>query len=135
MFFSSIKEINTLLRKGMSNIYLKSNYWEKVKHSKLRFSKFKKLVFRSFLGKLQLTQISMNFQTSCCMWKIMWGLGAKLCVAILLFSLWKEIWRFKIKESMIFAEQKYSFNKNERESKMENITHSFTEMNLVLRLE
>ena len=89
MFFSSIKEINTLLRKGMSNIYLESTYWEKV----------------------------------------------KLCVAILLFSLWKEIWRFKIKESMIFAEQKYSFNKNESESKMENITHNFTEMNLVLRLE
>ena len=34
MFFSSIKEINSLISKGMSNIY----YWEKLTFSKLRFS-------------------------------------------------------------------------------------------------
>ena len=34
MFFSSVKEINRLISKGMSNIY----YWEKQTFSKLRFS-------------------------------------------------------------------------------------------------
>ena len=52
MFFSSIKEINRLrkqinrlLSKGMSNIYLKSYCWEKVTYSKLfDFKKFVKKV-------------------------------------------------------------------------------------------
>ena len=35
MFFSSIKEINTSLSRGMSNIY----YWEKLTFSKLQFSR------------------------------------------------------------------------------------------------
>ena len=34
-------------------------------------------------------------------------LGAKVCVAFLLFSFWKDLWRFKVKESMHFVEQKY----------------------------
>ena len=29
------------------------------------------------------------------------------CVAILIFWFWKELWRFKVKESMHFVEQKY----------------------------
>ena len=52
----------------------------------LRFSKSKKFVSRSDFGELQLTQILLNFKTSCCNLKI-WGLGAKLCVAFLLFLL------------------------------------------------
>ena len=66
MFFISIKEINRLrkeinrlLSKGMSNIYLKVTIET---FSKLRFSAFK---------------------------------------------FWKELWRFKVKESMHFVEQKY----------------------------
>ena len=43
--------------------YLLKNYcWD---FSKLQFSGFKKLVTRSVFGKLQLTQISLNFKTSC----------------------------------------------------------------------
>ena len=86
--FNSIKEINRLrkemnrlLSKGMSNIYLKVTIET---FSKLRFSGFKKFVTRSVFGELQLTQISLNFKTSCCNLKIR-GLGAKLCVAFLLF--------------------------------------------------
>ena len=77
MFFDSIKkktrlrkEINRLLSKGMSNIYRKVTV-ETL--SKLRFSGFKKFI----------TQILLNFKT-CCNLKIR-GLGAKLCVAFLLF--------------------------------------------------
>ena len=35
---------------------------------------------------------------------------------------------------MLFVEQKYKFNKNEMESKMENPTDSFEVMNHVLQL-
>ena len=64
------KEINRLLSKGMSNIYLEVTIET---FSKLRFSGFKKFVTRSVFGKFQLTQISLNFKTSCfkeqnCVW-------------------------------------------------------------------
>ena len=49
---------------------------------KLRFSKFKKFASTSAFGELQLTQISLNFQTSCCNLKI-GGLGTKLRVTFL----------------------------------------------------
>ena len=64
MFLRLRKEINRLLSKGMSNIYLKSNYLEKITFSKLRFSKIKKFITRSAVGELQLTHISLNFKTS-----------------------------------------------------------------------
>ena len=74
----SRKEINRLSSKGISNIYL--NVTSEM-FSKL--SGFQKLVTRSVFVELQLTQISLNFKT-CCNLKIR-GLGAKLCVAFLLF--------------------------------------------------
>ena len=52
------KEINSLLSKGMSNIYLKVIIET---FSKLRSSGFKEVSFE----ELQLTQISLNFKTSC----------------------------------------------------------------------
>ena len=75
------KEIKKLLSKAMSNIYLKVTIETM---SKFRFSGFKKFAPRSVFGELQLTQILLNFKTSCCNLKIR-GLGAKLCVAFLLF--------------------------------------------------
>ena len=88
MFLNSVeeidrlkKEINRLLSKGMSIIYLRVTIET---FSKLRFSGFKKFVTRSVFEELQLTQISLNFKTSYCDLKIR-GLGAKLCVAFLLF--------------------------------------------------
>ena len=84
MFFNSTKdinrlrkEINRLVSKGMSNIYLKVTI-EKVTYSKLRFSKFEKFISWSLFG------ISLNFKTYCCNLKII-GLEAKLSVAFLLF--------------------------------------------------
>ena len=67
----------------MSNVYLKFVIVKKLTFSKLRFSKFKKFVIRSVFGELQLTQISLNFETFCCSLKIR-GLGTKLCVTIIL---------------------------------------------------
>ena len=75
------KEINRLLSKGMSNIYIKVTIET---FSKLPLSGFKKFVTRLVFGELQPTQVSLNFKSSCCNLKIR-GLGAKLCVAFLLF--------------------------------------------------
>ena len=69
MFFSSIKKINRLISKEVSNVYLKVTI-EKVTYSKLRFSKFKKFVSRSIFEGFQLTQVSLSFRTSCCSLKI-----------------------------------------------------------------
>ena len=86
----------------MLNIYgLKSYYWEKVTYSKLWISKFEKLISRSVFEEPQLTQMSLNIQTVSCNLKIR-GLGAKLMASLFLF--WKVLWRFEVKESMLFVE-------------------------------
>ena len=115
---------------------------------------FKSFISRFVFGELQLAQISLYYQTSYCNLKIR-GLGPKLCVACLLLLFWKELWRFKVKESMLFVDYFYfdwnydvlkskspyfllnkniRFHKNETELKMKNLTHSFTEINHVIQL-
>ena len=76
--------MNRLLSEGMPNIYLKVTIGKKLTFWELPFSKFRKFVTRPIFGELQLNQIPLNFQTSSCNLKIR-GLGAKLCVAFLLF--------------------------------------------------
>ena len=79
MFFNSVKEINRLrkeinrlLSKRMSNIYLKVTIDEKIGRSQnLDFLRLKK-------------NCHLNFKTSCCNLKIR-RMGAKLCVTFLLF--------------------------------------------------
>ena len=63
----------------MSNIYLNSSNWEKLKFSKLWFLKFKKFVSKLTFGELQLKHISLHSKTSCCNLKIK-CLGAKAIV-------------------------------------------------------
>ena len=107
----------------MSNVYLNC---EKLSFSKLQFSKFKILVPRSVFGELQLTQISSNFKTFYCNLKIR-GLGAKLCVAFLLFSFERNYDVQNSKSPYILLNKNINFNKNVTELKMENPTHSFRE--------
>ena len=68
MFFSSIKEINSLME--CYKYLLKSYYWEKLTFSNFAFLKFEKIVSMSVFGELQLRQILLNFKTSCCNLKI-----------------------------------------------------------------
>ena len=75
------KKINRLLIKGMSDISLKVTI-ETL--SKCPFPGFKTFVSRSVSGELQFTHISLNFKTFCYNLKVR-GLGAKLCVSLLLF--------------------------------------------------
>ena len=57
---------------------LKSTIKKNWRSQNLRFSKFKKFFSMSFFWELQLTQISLNFKTSCCNLNAK-VLGAKLC--------------------------------------------------------
>ena len=78
MFFSSIKEINRLISKGMSNIYLKV-IEKKLTFSKYLFTKFRKFVSRSVFGGAPTRADIIDFKNL----RIR-GLGAKVCEAFLL---------------------------------------------------
>ena len=88
-FFSLVKEINRLISKWMTNIYLKctaEKNWlsQKTDVFKTSISKFKTLVYMSVFEELSITETSLNFKTFCCYIKIR-GLWAKTCVAFQLF--------------------------------------------------
>ena len=100
-------------------------------YSKLEFPKFKKFLFRSVFWELQLTEI-LNFQTSCCNLKIR-VLGAKLWL-LYYFHFERNYDVLKPMSSCFLLNKNINFNKKEIQSKMENPTHSFREMNLVLHL-
>ena len=85
MFLSSIKGINRLISKRMSNIYSKVTIEKKLTFSKLQFSKFKKFGNSSVFWELQLMQISLNFKTSCYNLKVR-GLGSRSCGLFFYFS-------------------------------------------------
>ena len=133
MFFSPVKEISRLISKGMSNIYLKVTITKKWGIENFWFSKFKKFLSKSVFGELQLTQISLNFQISCCNLKIR-GPGAKLCATFLLFSFERNCDVLKSNNLCFLLNKNINLNKNETESKVENPTLTFREMNLVLQL-
>ena len=127
MFFSSIKGINRLISKGMSNITIEKNWRSK----NFDFLKFKKFVFRSVLGELKLAQISLNFKTSCCKSEA-WEQNFVWLFHYFNFKRNYDV--LKSKGRCILVNKNINFNKNEAESKMENPTHSFRDLNLVLQL-
>ena len=92
----------------MSNVYLKNTIKKTQNllewYSKLQFSKFKMFVSKSVSWELHDMQISLNFQTSCC------NFLEQNCVAFL-FLFWKGLWRFKVKQSLLFVEQKQTLIK------------------------
>ena len=79
MFFSLTKEINRLVSKGMSNIYLKVTVEKNWHYQNFRYSKFLQVSFW-----LKLTQISLNFQTSLLQLKKL-EVWEQNCVNFLLF--------------------------------------------------
>ena len=127
MFLSSIKEMNRLIGKEMSNIYC----WEKLTFSKLPFSKFKQLVTRSVFRELHFTQISLNVKTSCCNLKIR-GLGAKVCVWLFYYFNFERNYNVLKPNSCILLNKNVNFNKKKTELKIRNPTDSCRETNLEL---
>ena len=77
-------------------------------------------------------QISLNFPTASCNLKIS-SLGPKLYVAFLILT-WKKNMTLKSQSPWLLLNKNIKFNKNETELKMENHSHTFTVMNLVLQL-
>ena len=75
----------------------------------------------------------MSFKTSCCSLKIR-GLGAKACVVFYFFDIERNYDVLKSKSPWSLLNKTTNFTKNVTESKMENPSHIFREMNLVLHL-
>ena len=99
---------------------------------KLRFLSFKKLFYKSAFGELQLLQITLNFQTSCCNFKIKsWR---KTVFGFFITFIWRELWRFTSKGFCFLLNKNKNFNKNKTESEIKTPTHSFREMDHVLQL-
>ena len=84
MSFSSIKGVNKLISKGMTNIYLKVTVEKIWLSQNFDLLSLKHLSPGQFLVSSNFTQISLDFKTSCCSLKIK-RLGAKLYVAFQLF--------------------------------------------------
>ena len=79
MFFNSIKEINRLISKGISNIYLKAAIEKNWRSQNFDFPSLENSFSHQFLRSSN----SLNFKTSCYYLKMRCP-GAKLCVAFLL---------------------------------------------------
>ena len=125
------KEINRL-SKGMPNIYLEVTIEKNWRYQNFHFLSFKNLP--PVFGELQLMQISLNFQTSCCNLKKR-SESRGLYVAFLLFLFWKE-WRCSIlrsKSACILLNKNINYKK-ETGLKIKNPIHSLRETNLVLQL-
>ena len=93
-----LKEMNRLLSKEMSNIYLKVTIEKNWRSLNLDFLSLKNLSPGQF-RELQILHILLNFKTSCRSLKIK-GLVAKLCVRVCFFLLllfWKVLWHFKVR--------------------------------------
>ena len=133
MFFSSIKEINRWISKGMPNIYFKVTIDKNWRSENFDFLSLKNSSPGQFLG----SSTSRRYH---------WIL--KLLVATKNSEVWEQnyVWLFyqfnfernydilKSKSPYAFLNKNINFNKNETESKIENPTHIFTEIHLVLLL-
>ena len=86
---------------------------------KLRFSKFKKFIFRSVFRELQLTQISLNFKTSRCNLEIFWSSSKTVCDFSVILILKRR--SKKSNSPCILLSKNIIFNKNETESKIANM--------------
>ena len=96
--------INRLLSKGMSNIYSQVTIKKKWRTQNFDFLSLKSSSAVSFWGVQTHAEIQ---EFSKFLLKLeMRGLGTKLCVAFILFLFWKELWRFKVKKTMLLAAQK-----------------------------
>ena len=129
----SNKGISKSISKGMSNIYLKVTIQKNWRSQNFDFLSLKNLFPDQILGSSKSRRDIIEFKSSCCNLKIR-GLGAKTCVAFLLFNLERNYGVSKSKCSCILLNKNINFNKNNKESKMKNPTYSFRETNAVLQL-
>ena len=109
----------------MSNIYLKTTI-----EKNFRFSSLKKFVSRSVFEGLQLKKISLNFKTFCCNLNIRGLKQSRMW--FFYYFIFERNW--KSKSPCFLLIKNININKKETESKIENPTHTFREIKLVLLL-
>ena len=133
MFFNSVNEINRLLSKEMSNIYLKVTIEEKNWRSQnFDFLSLKNLSSCQFWGAPTHADI-IEFYTFLLQFKNqVWEQNHLWFFYYYLFE--RNYDALKSKRLCILLNKNINFNQNETESKMENPTHCFRETNLVLQL-
>ena len=123
-------EIDRLLSKGISNIYLKVTIDT---FSKLWFSGFKKFVTRSVLGSSNWGRYWISkLLVATYKLDVIWEQNCEWLSYYFHFERSYEV--LKSKRPCILWNKNINFNKNKIKSKMENPTHSFREMNFVLQL-
>ena len=114
MLLRLVKEINRLIRKEMSNIYLKFTIEKNQSSQNFHFPSFKSFASMSAFGELQLTQISLNLKTSWCKLKIR-DLGEKCGWLFYYFNFARNYGDLMPKSPCFLLNKNISFNKNEIE--------------------
>ena len=116
-----LKEINRLLSKEMSNIYLKVTIEKKWRTQNFDFISSKSSSPGQFLGSSNSSRYYWTFKQN--------------CVWFLYYSYFERNFYILKSESLCsLLNKNMNFNKNETESKLENPTHRSREINLVLQL-
>ena len=103
ILLSSFKEINRLISKGMLYIYLKVTNEKNWRSQNFDFPSLKNSSSNQFLRSSRRHHWILKLPF--CNLKIR-SLGAKACVAFLLFWFWKELLHIKFRDSMLFVEKK-----------------------------
>ena len=101
--------------------------------SKLRFAKPKIFVSMRVFGEIHLTQIFWNFKISSCNLTIKVH-EANVCVGFSVIPIERNLWGFKVKESLIYIGQKYKLKQKRDGMENRKFNHIFKETNLVLQL-
>ena len=133
MFFNSVKEINRLLSKEMSNIYLKVTIEEKNWRSQnFDFLGLKTLSSCQFWGAPTHADITEFYKFLLQFKNKVWEQNHLWLFYYYLFERYYDA--LKSKSLYILLNKNINFNQNKTESKTENPTHCFREKNLVLQL-
>ena len=131
MLFSKAKEMNRLISKGTSNIYLKVTNEKNWRSQNVDFLSLKIFSPSQLLGSSNSHKYHWIFNL-----KIR-GQGAKGYVTSIFFFFFffeRNYGVLKSKSPCILLNKTINSNKNKRESKMKKPTHPFREMNLVHQL-
>ena len=123
------KEIDRLLSKGISKIYLKVTIET---FSNFLLSWFKKFVTRSVFGEFQLTQMSLKFKSSCSNLKIRGTWEQNYVWLFYYFNFERSCGILTSKIPCTLLNKIINLNKNKTEMKKENLSHSFKKTTLVL---
>ena len=132
MFFSSFKEINRLIGKAKSNIYLKIIIEENWRSQNLDFLSLKNLSLGQFLESSNSRRCHWIFKLLVTTQKSEVSKQIRVWL-FYYFSFERNYDVLKSKSSCILLNKNINLNQNETESKMKNLIHSFRETSFLLQ--